>query len=100
MNIEHLPTKNERYEDFVKHQIRDGYNYLEIAECDICGYLEYKSASKREQKGYNVEILQQTECKKCVEIVMRNPEIYNWILTVIWKTLRDLPSHYHAEGVK
>lgn len=75
---------DEFYINFVKHIHPGCYVYLK--ECSICGNLTESGYYPNRSEGYDLSVIHPTECVRCNNIFSRNPEIFEWVLSVVAKS--------------
>jgi len=86
MNLEVLLPDEQRYDRFrAKHS---EFGHVEMAECDICGNLQWCCTRTKDPIGYSVLRLQ--SCDKCQEVFTRAPEIFTWAISAILKAQKDM----------
>lgn len=56
-----------------------------IAECDFCGYLDWSRSSVADKPSVAVERMDPGGCQRCNSVRVRNPEVFNWVLSVLIK---------------
>jgi hypothetical protein len=78
-----LIPRDERIAYFAKRQPHADTRLVTLAECDYCGCLEWISSSAAEAPGVAVERMEMGRCPRCASVQMRNPEVFEWVLSVI-----------------
>lgn len=65
-----------------------GYKRHVIAECGVCGAGRWVSSSS--EGAMEIEIVEGSlECLACAAIRMRAPEIYEWVLGVVQRAVKE-----------
>ena len=57
-----------------------GKGLVTLMECKVCGYLEWHST--REAGPDDVIVIGMEYCNRCQQVARRNPEVYEWVLSV------------------
>ena len=78
-----VTSRDERIAHFAKDQPRAETHHLTLAECDICGWLEWISSAEAEKPGVSLERMEGGRCQRCASVRMRNPEVYHWVLSTL-----------------
>lgn len=81
--IHNVMTRNERITTFAKRQPYAQTHHLTLAECDICGWLDWISSIKAEKPGVSLTRIKAKRCPRCTSVRMRNPEVFNWVLSTL-----------------
>ena len=91
-----MMTKAERHAKAAEHFGKDG-GHVTLTECDVCGYIDWRSTATKEPKGFTVIPLS-GQCPRCDEILRRAPEIANWVFAVIAKSQEDAAPNSKVKG--
>ena len=75
--------RDERIAYFAKRQPSADTHRVTLAECDYCGWLEWISSSVAEAPSVAVERMEMGRCQRCASVLMRNPEVFEWVMSVI-----------------
>lgn len=86
--MELLMTRVERHKKAAEHFGKNGGHVI-LVECDLCGYLDWKSTATKEPKGFTVVLLDR-DCPRCADTFRRAPEIATWVFAVIAKAQEDM----------
>jgi hypothetical protein len=81
-----IPTTTSRDEhiaNFAKQQPYAESNLVTLQECDFCGWLEWVSSAVAPQPSVRVERMEGGRCQRCSGVSIRNPEVFNWVLSVL-----------------
>jgi hypothetical protein len=54
-----------------------------IGECVLCGKLSIRGYDIKKPEGYTLSRIHPNECSVCVEMQRGNPEIFEWVLSVV-----------------
>ena len=81
-------TREDLYEK-VAEQYGSKNGFVTLAECKLCGCLEWVSTSTTKPRGYVVVELH-AECPYCMEVAMACPEVFIWVMKVVNKLKEDL----------
>lgn len=96
MRREFIKPRELRYQEAWKHFER-GPGLVVMAECDICGYLDWRSTHTKEPDGYRIVPMEY--CHRCEEVRQRSPEIFQWVINALAKTHVDIdPPSRGEEG--
>lgn len=76
-------TRDERIAHFAKSQPCAETHHLTLAECDICGWLEWISSAVADKPGVSLGRMGAERCPRCSSVRMRNPEVFNWVLSTL-----------------
>ena len=64
-------------------------SHVRIAECDICGWLEWTSSTRckaGEAPSHSVDAMGPSRvCPICAQAQLRAPEVFRWVLSVMAK---------------
>jgi hypothetical protein len=91
MNFSDLVPDNERYTSAAARQRGNTTGHVHFEECRTCGNLVWISTNNNSLDGVTVtDMLNPTDCKPCLFIHTRNPELYDWMIAVVAKTLRNV----------
>lgn len=81
--IPDVMSRDERIAHFAKGQPHAETHHLTLAECDICGWLEWVSSAEAEKPGVSLERMEAGRCPRCASVRTRNPEVFNWVLSTL-----------------
>ena len=81
--IPDVMTRAERIASYAKRQPHAETHHLTLAECAVCGWLDWISSAPAESPGVSVERMEPGRCPSCASVQMRSPEVYNWVLSVL-----------------
>jgi hypothetical protein len=82
--IPSLIPRDERIAYFAKQQPKADASLVTLAECEYCGDLQWVSSNTRaENPGVETQRMETGRCRRCAEVQMRNPEVFEWVLSVI-----------------
>lgn len=91
MNLKDIVSREICYEN-AERQLRKKYpkGKITFKECYICGYLAWNSTEPKGIDTYKIISMDigQSPCPKCIEMVQRSPEVYDWVLQVLVHTFR------------
>jgi hypothetical protein len=82
-------TKQERYQKAATH-FSKGVGHVTIAECDVCGYLDWQSTDLKKPASYTVITQLLGSCPICTEVLKYSPHVMNWVLSVVNKMREDI----------
>lgn len=85
--IDRLPDPAEHHKTYADY-MRSGKGHVEICECELCGNLSWHCTRIDEPDGYSVRPAQ--GCQKCLEVKMRAPEVFDWMVRVVGMLGRDI----------
>ncbi len=83
--IPDVMTRDQRIAEFAKRQPRADTHSISIAECDICGFLDWVCSNPAEAPSVTVERMEVGRCPRCASVQMRSPEVFSWVLSVLVK---------------
>lgn len=82
-------TRDDRLARFVAGCYSADSGHVDIAECGVCGHLEWRCTNTNQPKGYSVSQMT-NPCGRCVEAFHRAPEVVDWALAAIGKLREEL----------
>lgn len=78
-----IATRDERIADFARRQPGAATDRRTIAECEFCGWLEWICSERAEQPSVLVTRMELGRCLRCNTVRIRNPEVFDWVLSVL-----------------
>lgn len=83
--IPDLKDRGERIAEFAKAQPNAARSQVTLAECEICGWLEWVCSTEAAEPGVSVQPIRDMGCPRCTSVRFRNPEVFNWVLCTLIK---------------
>ena len=82
-----MSRRDEHREQFAaryRNGCAEGMGHVELAECPMCGWLEWRSLHRDKPIGVSVMPMRELrECDLCREAFSRDPELCAWVVSVI-----------------